>query len=163
MRFPVLTGIEQGKAQPEGAASNIEYPEFAEAFKGREIFYAAIAGRGSPLNNSEGNSVPCETLVEMSWKRNTRGLRPWKRGTSGNPRGRPPGLGRAIGLLPRQEFEELVTVLLRGTMLDAERIAKSKTRPPIQVMIAKALCADAKRGRFGTLDRLLNHIIGRPK
>lgn len=99
----------------------------------------------------------------MTWKRNTKGLRPWKRGISGNPRGRPRQIGHLIGLRPREEFEELVTVLLRGSYSDIERIARSKTRPPLQVFIAQVLIADSKRGRFGNLNQLLSLLVGKPE
>lgn len=99
----------------------------------------------------------------MTWKRNTKGLRPWKIGTSGNPRGRPRQIGRLIGLRPREEFEELMVVLLRGTYLDMERIARSKTRPPLQSFIAQVLIADAKRGRIGNFLQLMDYLVGKPK
>jgi hypothetical protein len=68
-----------------------------------------------------------------------------------------------IGLRPREEFEELMTVLLRGSWLDMERIARSKTRPPLQVFVAQVLIADTKRGRIGNLLQLIDCLCGKAR
>jgi len=96
-------------------------------------------------------------------KRDITGLRPWKPGVSGNPRGRPREISNIVAVMPREEFAELVWILFKGTVADWVRISRSKTRPSLQVIIARALVRDTRRGEIKNLNRLLNHIIGYPK
>jgi hypothetical protein len=50
-------------------------------------------------------------MAKRAWKRNSRyrGLRPWKKGQSGNPRGRPPG--RRNRLSDELALDKLVAIM----------------------------------------------------
>lgn len=90
-------------------------------------------------------------------------LKPWKPGVSGNPRGRPRGLGQDIRLMPRKEFLGIIDLLFWSPFNVVARIARSRSRPTLQVLIARALLHDSKHGSMDNLDRILNRVIGKPK
>lgn len=86
--------------------------------------------------------------------------RPFKKGVSGNIKGRPRTLAKTVGLVPRDEFDDLVLTLFWSRFDELREIAKSPTSSALKAMIAGALVGDFKRMKFNTLDRLLDRVIG---
>ena len=94
----------------------------------------------------------------------TRGLRPWEPGQSGNPAGRPPDIvGRALKTLTRQDLSDLANVILAGEMRDLRRIAKDPAQPALKALIAQSLLGAYDRREFTTIDRILDRLVGRSR
>lgn len=95
---------------------------------------------------------------------NTKGLKSWKKGQSGNPKGRPPdALGSALKRLTKDELEEIANIIIRGNRADLERIAKDPATSNIQALVASAVIKIMKTGDIYMLDTLLNRLIGKVK
>jgi Family of unknown function (DUF5681) len=80
-------------------------------------------------HNAVGRAVGID-MAERAWKRNPRyrGLRPWKKGQSGNPKGRPPGsrnkvsgelaLGRLVQIMESKRASAIARVKAAKIILD---------------------------------------------
>ena len=91
-------------------------------------------------------------------------LKPWPKGQSGNPAGRPPKSEemKALEKLTRAEVEELGGVLLNGDWAALERIAKRKEGVSVlKRWFAKAALKAARRGDFHVLKGMIEMLIGK--
>ena len=86
----------------------------------------------------------------------------FKKGHAGGP-GRPKGILKpSLRRLTQEEFAEIAEMVLRGTIEDLEVIARDKTRPASTTLVANALIGAYRRKEFGTVNQILDRIIGRP-
>jgi len=85
----------------------------------------------------------------------------FKKGNPGGP-GRPPGtLIKPLKRLTQEEFSEIAEMVIRGGVADLEVIARDKNRSALTVLTANALIGAYKRKEFGTVNQILNRIVGR--
>lgn len=87
--------------------------------------------------------------------------RPFQKGHKGGGR-RPDPLGPMLRQLSAEEFRSIADLVIRGSIIDCEKIVKDKGLYSIpQVMVAKAIIGGFRRAEFGTFDQILNRVIGR--
>lgn len=85
----------------------------------------------------------------------------FKKGNPGGP-GRPPGtLSKSLKRLTQEEFSEIAEMVIRGDISDLEIIAKDKKRSALTVLTANALVGAWRRKEFGTVNQILDRIVGR--
>lgn len=91
-------------------------------------------------------------------------LKPWKKGESGNPNGRPPdALNAAMKKLTKLELEEIANLIIKGTLADLETLMKNKQTTVIKAMIAGVAVKTIKNGDHGALNALLDRLLGKVK
>lgn len=96
--------------------------------------------------------------------RNTSGLKPWKRGQSGNPRGRPPDyLSFTMKQALRDKVVRYGNEIMQSDLEQIKRFVKAGKGPALQLLIAKAFLRVIETGNIFTLNMLLNHIVGKPQ
>lgn len=91
-------------------------------------------------------------------------LKKWqfKKGQVANPRGRPSDpLGRSLRQLTQNEFQDIANLVIRGTINDAEKLARNKDGNLSTAYIARAICRGYKRGDIFTFDKILDRVIGK--
>jgi hypothetical protein len=85
----------------------------------------------------------------------------FKKGNPGGP-GRPPDmLGRELRQLTQDELRDIATLVIRGDFEQIQKISKDKKGCLLKFVIANAIMGAVRRGEFGTIDQILNRIIGR--
>lgn len=120
--------------------------------------------------NKEGE----KELSPIEKSRKNLELGKWKKGQSGNPKGRPRNLLKnlesefaAIGgtetELSRADKFAIVERVLELPLADLERIAKSPKTPVFLVAIISAIVKDIKAGRIYTLDSVFDRLFGKAK
>lgn len=88
----------------------------------------------------------------------------WKKGQSGNPKGRPPDkLGKVMRQLTAIEFAEIANLIIKGSIRELRAIAQDDSLPAIKVMIAATAVKIIARGDMHALDILLNRLVGKVK
>lgn len=89
---------------------------------------------------------------------------PWKKGQTGNPKGRPPdALNAALKKLTKEELEDIANLIIKGNMPALRAIAKDDTAPVIKVMVAATVVKIISKGDMHSLDTLLNRLVGKVK
>lgn len=91
-------------------------------------------------------------------------LKPWKRGQSGNPAGRPPIPEeiRKLRALTNEQVAEVGTLLLESKESDVQKIADDANAPLLKKWIAAVAIAGLKNKDERKLDTLLTRISGKP-
>jgi hypothetical protein len=88
----------------------------------------------------------------------------FKKGQSGNPKGRPPDvLGNQIRQLTAGELAEIANIIVKGNRDQLEQVANSNESSVLQVMVAKIASNIIMRGDMASLDILLNRLVGKVK
>lgn len=94
--------------------------------------------------------------------RNTSGLRPWKPGQSGNPKGRKkldPELKR-LRQLTQDQFKELIQLALDSNVKELKKIAEHPSTSALKVGICTALHKAIAKGDWKTLKAIVEKIVG---
>lgn len=91
--------------------------------------------------------------------------RPFKKGESGNPDGRPPTSPevKALRKITAEALEEIGDLILSGNKTKLQEIAASLTEPAIRVIYAKAACNAMAKGDVANLELILNRVVGKVK
>lgn len=94
--------------------------------------------------------------------KNTKGLRPFKPGQSGNLKGRPPLTveQRALRKLTLSTYQEVIELALTGDIAELKEFAANEKLPAIQVGIARAILKAIKDGDPSILERFAARIVG---
>ena len=88
----------------------------------------------------------------------------YKKGQSGNPKGRPPDmLGKAMRQLTAEEFREIANMIIKGSIDQLKAMSTSKDSSALKVMIAATVVKIISRGDMHALDILLNRLVGKVK
>lgn len=89
----------------------------------------------------------------------------WKKGESGNPKGRPviPKGSLEIRKLTAEELIEIGTTILRANDAEVERIFSDPNEPYINRIVASILKRTYEQGSSGQFDTMMNRIVGKPK
>ncbi len=87
----------------------------------------------------------------------------FKPGNVANPRGRPSDpLGKVLRQLTHAEFQEVANLVIRGTIQEAEDLAKKKKDGNLtSVFIAQAITKAYKSGNIFAFDKILDRVIGK--
>lgn len=95
----------------------------------------------------------------------TKNLKPYKKGQSGNPAGRPKGIinpiRQALKELTVDTYREVIEVVLTGNFAELQRIIDDPTTSVIQVGVAKAFAKAMKAGDYQTIERIAERIVGK--
>lgn len=89
----------------------------------------------------------------------------FKKGVSGNPKGRPRKFVTQLKIegYKLSEINDTITILLKCTRAEISRIAGSNSNTIMEINIAKAIQADIKAGRISTIELILSRVFGKPK
>lgn len=101
----------------------------------------------------------------MTYKRNTSGLKPFKKGQSGNPLGaamHDPQV-RALKALTKEEMIEVGSLVVKGSVEQLKEIAKDPNASALKCMIAAVAVRTISKGDPQALEVLLNRLIGKVK
>lgn len=86
----------------------------------------------------------------------------FKPGQSGNPKGRPrnPVLN-VLRKATKQQFRRIIRAVVKGNVDYLEMLATSKTHSVLEVAIAASLIKAIQRGDYGTIEHILQRIVGK--
>lgn len=88
----------------------------------------------------------------------------FKKGKSGNPKGRPKDqLGKVMRQLTAEEFAEIANLIIKGSIEDLRKIARDDKQTALKVMIAATAVKIISKGDMSSLDTLLNRLVGKVK
>ena len=86
----------------------------------------------------------------------------FKPGQSGNPGG-VSRVDRELKRLSKEEFSEVVSLLLRGSTQELRALVASPDTPAFKKWIANVAILGIQKGDMSTLDSLLNRLLGKVK
>ncbi len=101
----------------------------------------------------------------MKQKRNTSGLRPYKKGQSGNPLGgklHDPAM-KAIKRLTKNELIEIGNFVIKGDVAALKALRKDDKTSVIKAMVASVALKAIAKGDQGAFEALMIRLIGKVK
>ena len=92
-----------------------------------------------------------------------KGLKPFPKGVSGNPGGRPkvPEELKVARALTAEQFTELADLILKENLPELSKIAASSTESVLKAYVAKILVNGLRKGDYTALEWVLNRVIGK--
>jgi hypothetical protein len=114
-------------------------------------------------------SVHSEASTETSKKgpppQSLANLKPYKKGQSGNPNGRPhdPPELKKLKNLTKAELVDVGNMVVKGDFEALKRLAKNPKATVLQRMLAAVAQKVIEKGDMHSLDILLNRMVGRVK
>jgi len=103
---------------------------------------------------------------------NEHNLKPFKKGKSGNPKGRPPKMETVISQyfseehgvqLSKSQAQDIIKSILSKTKSELVEMAKNDSLPFWISLIAKKAQRDFEKGSLHILDVLFDRVYGKPK
>lgn len=95
---------------------------------------------------------------------NHKNLKPFKKGQSGNLKGRPPdALNRVMKKLTKEELEDVATFIIKGDCEELEKVLNDKKTSVIKSMFASCVNKVIKTGDMDAMEKVLNRLIGKVK
>ena len=103
---------------------------------------------------------------------NTDGLKPFKKGESGNPNGRPQKIDSVLKQyflaehnlkLSKSQAQDIIQNILGKTRSELVELAKNEELPFWIALIANKAQRDFKKGSIHILDVLFDRVYGKPK
>lgn len=91
--------------------------------------------------------------------------KPWIKGQSGNPNGRPRKIVNVLGKFgyKKGEINETISTMMTLTMEELKDIYQDKNSTILEKTIASALKKGIEKGDLGGIETLLNRVYGRAK
>lgn len=101
----------------------------------------------------------------MGKKGRIENLKSWKKGQSGNPKGRARKFVTQMGIegYRLSEINDTIKVLLSLRKDELQKVANSISHTVLEIAVAKAIMADFKRGTVLTVETVLSRVFGKPK
>lgn len=101
----------------------------------------------------------------MNPKGNPNTLKPWEKGKSGNPKGRPRKWTTELKHIgwKRSEVADAFAVMLAMDLPEIIKIGDDETQPVLLNLIAKAIIRDGKEGVLQNTEMILARAHGKPK
>ena len=87
----------------------------------------------------------------------------YQKGQSGNLKGRPRDMLKAVKKLTKDELEDIASLVIKSTVEDLRKILKDPDTTAIRVMIVRVVIKIIEKGDMDSLDKLLNRMIGKVK
>lgn len=92
-------------------------------------------------------------------------LKPFKKGQSGNPKGKPKGrfnpIQRALKELTIDTYREVIELVLTGNEAAVQAILVDDDRSLLQKGVAKAFIKACKAGDYEVIERIAERIVGK--
>lgn len=87
----------------------------------------------------------------------------FKPGQSGNPEGarRHNPVLRAIRRITQESYAEVVELIMTGTVDELKEVLTDPKATAVQKLLARAFLEATEKGQMGTLERLLERLIGK--
>ncbi len=88
---------------------------------------------------------------------NTKNLKPFPKGTSGNPSGKPKNL------LTKDKVDSIIARFSFMNRQELQGVVQNEKTPMIEIMIASVMVKAAKDGDYSRLEAILNRSVGKVK
>lgn len=86
----------------------------------------------------------------------------WKKGQSGNPKGRVPSQAiRALKNLTIETYREVIELVLSGNIAALREMIENPNTPAIQVGVATSFMKAIKNGDYTIIERIAERIVGK--
>ncbi len=86
----------------------------------------------------------------------------FKKGQSGNPKGRIPNDAiKALRKITIETYREVIEMVLTGKLADLKALAEHPDTPAIQIGVATSFLKAIKNGDYAVIERLAERIIGK--
>ena len=85
----------------------------------------------------------------------------YKKGQSGNLKGRPRDMLKSVKKLTKDELEDIASLVSKSTVEELRQILKDPDSTAIRVMVVRVVIKIIERGDMDSLDKLLNRMIGK--
>jgi len=90
----------------------------------------------------------------------------YSKGQSGNPNGRPKKFITTVTKetgYKKSQVTDCMLSMLKMPLLEIKQLADDPKTPSLEVMLARAIHGDCKRGELKNLSEILNRSFGKPK
>lgn len=95
---------------------------------------------------------------------NPKTLKPWKKGQSGNPNGRPKSIRTTLAAQGYSiaQINQVIKILLSMTVEELTKIVRERKEDILTVTAAAALLKSLGKGQLDAMEALISRTYGRP-